>query len=95
MSAYVLDPTWPGDVGALVDEPDHRVVTRSEVLHDGMVWDLHRDTIDLGDGQTIVREYVAHPGAVAVLPIMVFPLKPSRSERCCPPAPYSTPRAGF
>jgi ADP-ribose pyrophosphatase len=67
VSDYVLDPTWPGDVDELVDEPDDRLVTRSEVLHDGMVWDLHRDTIELGDGQTIVREYVAHPGAVAVL----------------------------
>ncbi len=67
MSDYVLDPTWPGDVDRLADEPDDRLVTHSERLHDGMVWDLQRDTIELGDGQTIVREYVAHPGAVAVL----------------------------
>jgi ADP-ribose pyrophosphatase len=69
VSDYVLDPTWPGDLNALADQADDRLVTRSEQLHHGMVWDLHRDTIELGDGQTIVREYVAHPGAVAVLAI--------------------------
>ena len=69
MSDYVLDPTWPGDLNVVADEADERLVTRSERLHHGMVWDLHRDTIELGDGQTIVREYVAHPGAVAVLAI--------------------------
>jgi ADP-ribose pyrophosphatase len=67
VSDYVLDPTWAGDLNALADEPDDRLVTRSERIHDGLVWDLQRDTIELGDGQTIVREYVAHPGAVAVL----------------------------
>lgn len=69
MSDYVLDPTWSGDVAALVDAPDDRVVTRSELLHEGFVWDLKRDTVELGDGQTIVREFVAHPGAVAVLAV--------------------------
>ena len=34
-----------------------------------MVWDLRRDAVDLGDGQTVVREYVAHPGAVCVFAI--------------------------
>jgi ADP-ribose pyrophosphatase len=64
---YVLEPTWPGDVAALADEPDPRVVVDSELVMHGRVWDLRRDTVDLGDGQTVVREYVAHPGAVAVL----------------------------
>jgi ADP-ribose pyrophosphatase len=64
---FVLEPTWPGDVAALADEPDPRDVVASEVVMQGRVWDLRRDTVDLGDGQTVVREYVAHPGAVAVL----------------------------
>jgi ADP-ribose pyrophosphatase len=67
VSDFVLEPTWPGDVGALADEPDPRRVVESEVMMRGRVWDLRRDTVDLGDGQTVVREYVAHPGAVAVL----------------------------
>jgi len=66
---YVLEPTWAGDPAALVDDPDPRRVVESELVMRGRVWDLRRDTIDLGDGQTVVREYVAHPGAVAVLPM--------------------------
>jgi ADP-ribose pyrophosphatase len=41
-------------------------VTSSEVVFDGAVWDVRRDTFDL-EGQTLVREVVDHPGAVAVL----------------------------
>jgi ADP-ribose pyrophosphatase len=67
VTGYVLDPTWVGDLASLADEPDERRVSESVLLHDGYVWDLRRDTIDLGDGQTVRREYVAHPGAVAVL----------------------------
>jgi ADP-ribose pyrophosphatase len=69
VSDFVLEPTWPGDTGSLADEPDPRRVVESEVVMHGRVWDLRRDTVDLGDGQTVVREYVAHPGAVAVLAI--------------------------
>jgi ADP-ribose pyrophosphatase len=67
VTAYVLDPTWPGDVRSLRDETDDRVVVAREALHEGLVWDVHRDTVELGDGQTVVREYVAHPGAVCVI----------------------------
>ena len=67
MADYVLDPTWPGDAATLADEPDPRVVLESELVVRGRVWDLRRDTVELGDGQTVVREYVAHPGAVGVL----------------------------
>jgi len=69
VSDFVLEPTWPGGTAALADEPDPRRVVDSEVVMHGRVWDLRRDTVDLGDGQTVVREYVAHPGAVAVLAI--------------------------
>lgn len=67
MTAYVLDPTWPGDVRSLRDETDDRVVVARDELHHGLVWDLRRETVELGDGQTVVREYVAHPGAVCVI----------------------------
>jgi ADP-ribose pyrophosphatase len=67
VSHYVLEPTWPGEVSSLADSPAPRVVVESETVVEGRVWDLRRDTVDLGDGQTVVREYVAHPGAVAVL----------------------------
>jgi 8-oxo-dGTP pyrophosphatase MutT (NUDIX family) len=44
-----------------------RPVTSSEVVHDGLVWDVVRDTVDLGDAGTVQREYVRHPGAVGIL----------------------------
>lgn len=41
-------------------------VRASEVVFDGAVWDVRRDTFDL-EGDRLVREVVDHPGAVAVL----------------------------
>ncbi|MFC6238595.1 NUDIX domain-containing protein [Longivirga aurantiaca] len=64
---YVLPPTWPGDPSSLTDEVDERALLETELIHAGMVWDLRRDTVDLGDGQTVRREFVQHPGAVGVL----------------------------
>ena len=50
----------------LADEPYTGLVTDSEVVYRGRVWDVRRDTVDLG-GSTVVREYIDHTGAVAVL----------------------------
>lgn len=36
---------------------------------EGRVWNVRRDTVDLGEAGTVVREYLDHPGAVAVLPM--------------------------
>jgi ADP-ribose pyrophosphatase len=51
----------------LRDVDDPRPVLLRETVHHGMVWDVVRDTVDLGPGGTVRREYVRHPGAVAVL----------------------------
>jgi ADP-ribose pyrophosphatase len=51
----------------LRDVEDPRPVSRRETVHHGMIWDVVRDTVDLGPGGTVRREYVRHPGAVAVL----------------------------
>jgi ADP-ribose pyrophosphatase len=67
MSNFVLDPTWAGEVGSLADEADPREVVESRQLTTGRVWDVRRDTVDLGDGQVVVRDFVVHTGAVAVL----------------------------
>ena len=32
-----------------------------------MVWDIARDTVDLGDGGVVKREYMQHTGAVGIL----------------------------
>jgi ADP-ribose pyrophosphatase len=44
-----------------------RTVTGRETVFSGMVWDVVRDTIDLGEAGVVRREYVQHTGAVAVL----------------------------
>lgn len=53
----------------LRDLPAPRPVAERTVLHDGMVWDLVRDTIDFAPGVRFDREYVWHTGAVAVLAV--------------------------
>ncbi len=41
----------------------------SELIFDGRVVHLYRDTVELPDGGTSVREYVKHVGAVCILPL--------------------------
>jgi len=53
--------------GSLQDEFAPRTVTRRETVFSGMVWDVVRDTVDLGDGGVVRREYINHTGAVAVM----------------------------
>jgi len=50
----------------LVDAPAEREVVEHRLLHEGRVSDLVSDTVRLDDGD-VVREYVDHPGAVAVI----------------------------
>jgi 8-oxo-dGTP pyrophosphatase MutT (NUDIX family) len=54
--------------GPIRDLRDQAVVTSSERVFDGRVWDIRRDEFTFA-GHTIAREYVDHPGAVAVLAI--------------------------
>lgn len=54
------------DASALRDEPFDPRVIQSELVHQGYVWDVRSDRFAYGDGE-IVREYVAHTGAVAVV----------------------------
>ena len=51
----------------LVDRLERRPVEASERVFHGMVWDVVRDTVDLGEGGTVRREYVQHPGAVCIV----------------------------
>jgi ADP-ribose pyrophosphatase len=46
--------------------PAPRPVLAHTDLHHGKIWDLVSETVDLGVSQ-VVREYIAHPGAVAVI----------------------------
>lgn len=51
----------------LVDRVSPAPVHDSELALSGRVWDVRRERIDLGVAGEVVREFVDHPGAVAVL----------------------------
>lgn len=61
------DPMGEAAEQWLRDVDDPRPALHRETVHQGMVWDVVRDTVDLGPGGTVRREYLRHPGAVAVL----------------------------
>jgi 8-oxo-dGTP pyrophosphatase MutT (NUDIX family) len=52
----------------LVDEPFHPTIVSTEVDFAGRVWDVRSDVFEY-DGHELTRDYVDHPGAVAVLVI--------------------------
>ena len=80
--------------GPLGDVRAPRPVTASTTTLEGMIWDVVRDTVDLGEAGPVTREYVRHPGAVAVIALdeddRVLLLRqyrhPVRSELWEPPA---------
>ena len=59
-------PVSDASVQALADEPIDVTVVGSELVYEGRVWDVRSDTVSYGDGR-IVRQYVQHPGAAAVV----------------------------
>jgi ADP-ribose pyrophosphatase len=61
----VTTPEAPTGAG-LADEPLEATVISSDLVYEGRVWDVRSDTVAYGDG-TIVRQYVDHPGAAAVV----------------------------
>lgn len=81
----------------MADAPsDHlaaRPVTEHALIHAGRIWDIVSDVVDLGPTQ-VLREYVDHPGAVAIIAIdeldrvlLVSQYRhPVRSELWEPPA---------
>jgi ADP-ribose pyrophosphatase len=48
------------------DHPASLAISKSEVVFEGKIWDIKRESFDY-NGETLVREFVAHPGAVAVI----------------------------
>lgn len=50
----------------LRDEPVDAEVLVSDLVYEGRVWDVRSDTVRYGEGE-IVRQYVDHPGAAAVV----------------------------
>lgn len=60
------DPDQKSPTQALADLPAHVRVLESELVARGRVWDVRRDRFEFG-GAELVRDYVDHTGAVAVL----------------------------
>ena len=54
--------------GPLADRRDPAPLLEREAVFEGKVWDVVRDRVRFGGGE-LVREYVRHTGAVAVLAI--------------------------
>lgn len=57
-------------VGSGHDLGDTRVdhpVTASDLVFDGMIWGVRRETVDLGAAGPVSREFVDHTGAVVVV----------------------------
>lgn len=52
------------------DEPSPRRLLSSERVYEGRIWDVVSDSFQLNDdGDALTRDYIDHPGAVAVLPM--------------------------
>lgn len=60
------DASTGSAIEQLRDEPFEPEVLQSDLVYKGWVWDVRSDRVAYGDGE-IVREYVDHTGAVAVL----------------------------
>ena len=42
----------------------------SKLVYDGKLLEVREDNVSLPDGQTALREYIVHPGAVIILPML-------------------------
>jgi len=56
----------------LPNNDDHlkEITLQSEEVYSGIFLKMKRDQVRLPDGQTATREYLTHPGAVAIVPIL-------------------------
>ena len=64
-----IDPRPPRQT---VASDAHLEETRrsGERVYDGALLDVRRDTVALPDGGSAVREYIVHPGAVLIVPVL-------------------------
>jgi 8-oxo-dGDP phosphatase len=66
-SPYALPATGPA-AGPLADVPAPRIAVDAETAFSGAVWDVARESFRMAEGgELLVREFVQHPGAVAVV----------------------------
>jgi 8-oxo-dGTP pyrophosphatase MutT (NUDIX family) len=51
----------------LEDRLEPRPVLEARTVYAGMIWDVVRERVDLGEAGPVEREFVRHPGAVSVV----------------------------
>lgn len=56
-----------GTAADVVEEWVPYRVVETAVVFEGMVFDVRRDRVDLGAGGVVSRDYIEHPGAVAIV----------------------------
>jgi len=63
-------PGTPQAARKVSDEPSPRRLLSTEKVYEGRIWDVVSDSFQLSDsGDALTRDYIDHPGAVAVLPM--------------------------
>ena len=63
-------PETPNAARQVSDVPSPRRLLSSRKVYEGRIWDVVSDSFQLSeDGDELVRDYIDHPGAVAVLPM--------------------------
>ncbi|WP_081709856.1 NUDIX domain-containing protein [Arthrobacter sp. 35W] len=66
-AAPAVQPLLDGGA-APADELSPRTLLSSHTVYQGRIWNVVSDTFELADGSTpLTRDYIAHPGAVAVV----------------------------
>ena len=62
----------PRPARSVVSSDQHLEETRVEGarVFDGALLDVRRDVVRLPDGATTIREYIVHPGAVLIIPVL-------------------------
>ncbi len=60
----------PNAARQVSDQPSPRRLLSSRTVYEGRIWDVVSDSFQLNDdGDALVRDYIDHPGAVAILPM--------------------------
>jgi 8-oxo-dGDP phosphatase len=60
----------PNAARQVSDAPSPRRLLSSQKVYEGRIWDVVSDSFQLSEqGDELVRDYIDHPGAVAVLPM--------------------------
>ena len=63
-------PETPNAARQVSDQPSPRRLLSSQTVYKGRIWDVVSDSFQLSDeGTPLTRDYIEHPGAVAVLPM--------------------------